>query len=399
MGSVYFTALSGLQACASAINTTGNNLANLDTIGFKGQSDQFNDLVANELDMSGQSAALGTARPLNVTEFLQGGIQSAASPLDAAVSGNGFFVTSGANGPLYTRDGEFQIGQDSAGNTVLLSSSGNPLEGYSIAQNGTASATVGNIVLPVSRAPVATSQLTLSANLNSQTAAGAGTEFDQSIYDAQGAQHTLGLVFTRGNTPGTWVMSAKEDGQLLPTQTTLQFDANGSLTSSSAVAIEANGQNITLPLSGAITQYGAPSSTSTFGADGAPAAAVNGYSIANGGVVYAQCSDGQQMPVAKLAVAGIQNPDSMIEVGSGNYRVTQNTMGYAALSAANGASPYFGDAASMGTQILGSSVEQSNANMATELTNLITYQYAYSANAKALTTADQMSQVLNQLVQ
>src|SRR5579871_185555 len=176
MGSVYFTALSGLQAYAAAISTTGNNLANLDTIGFKGQRDDFNDLVANELDITGQSSALGTARPLNVTQFLQGGLQSTASPLDAAISGSGFFVTSGPNGPLYTRDGAFQIGQDAGGNTLLVSSSGNPLEGYAITPNGSASATMGDILLPESRPPVATSQLTLSANLNAQTAAGASTE-------------------------------------------------------------------------------------------------------------------------------------------------------------------------------------------------------------------------------
>jgi flagellar hook protein FlgE len=405
MGSAYLTALSGLQANTSAINMTGNNLANLDTTGFKSQNASFSDLLANEMEVPGMTTALGTAQPASIYQFQQGAVETGQAPLDAAISGNNnaFFVTESATGPVYTRAGEFQTGPDAAGNNVLLSQSGNVVEGYAIGASGQPSATMGEIVLPTKNNPAPTSRVSVEANLDSSTAAGATTSYRQTIDDAQGQTHTLTLDFTKGTTAGTWTLTAQVDGQAAQGSTTLQFDSSGNLTSPSSVTIDANGQTIAMPLvdgngNGMLTQYASPSALQQFGQNGTVGSAVTGYSIADGGLVTASCADGSTMNVAQLAVAQVGNPETMTALGNGDFRPTTNTMGYKDLSTASGAAPYFGNALSTGTQITGSAIEQSTTNMATQLTNLMVYQQAYQANSQLLTTNDQMQQSLIQLV-
>ena len=405
MGSLYFTALSGLQANSSAIDMTANNLANLNTVGFKSQSASFSDLLANELEVPGMSTALGTAQPVAVLEFLQGAVQTGQGPLDAAIAGNnnGFFVTESAAGPVYTRAGDFQAGLDAAGNQVLLSQSGNAVQGYAVGANGQLSAQMGEIVLPTKTTSAATSQINVQANLDSSTAAGGTTSYSQTIDDAQGGTHTLTLNFTRGTAAGSWTLTAQVDGKATAGSAALQFDASGNLTSPASFNIDANGQTIAMPLvdangKGLLTQYASPTALGLFAQNGTDGTDVTGYSIGDGVLVVASCADGTTMNVARLAVAQIGNPETMTALGSGDFTVTANTMGYKDLATASGAAPYFGNALTTSTQILGSALEQSNTDMAGQLTNLMVYQRAYEANSKALTTNDQMQQELYQLV-
>jgi flagellar hook protein FlgE len=405
MGSAYLTALTGLQANSSAINITANNLANLNTTAYKNQSASFSDLLANEMQVPGTTTALGTAQPAAIWEFQQGALEIGQGSLDAAISNNpdGFFVTEGAAGPVYTRSGSFQTGQDSAGNNVLLSQSGNVLQGYAIGANGQLSTTMGEIVLPTVNNPAATSLISVQANLDSNTVAGATTSFSQTIDDAQGNAHTLTLNFTKGTTAGSWTLTAQVDGQSTTGSASLQFDSSGNLTSPASFNIDANGQSITMPLvdangNGMLTQYATSSTLGQFGQNGTAGSDVTGYAIGNGGLVTASCADGSTINVAQLALATVGNPETMTALGNGDYTPTTNTMGYSALSTASGAAPYFGTAISTGTQITGSALEESTTNMATELTNLMVYQNAYAANSKMLTTNDQMQQDLFALV-
>lgn len=405
MGSVYFTALSGLQANSSAIDMTANNMANLNTVGFKSQSASFSDLLANELEVPGMTTALGTARPVVTLEFRQGAVQTGQGPLDAAIAdnGNGFFVTRSATGPVYTRAGDFQAGLDSAGNHVLLSQSGNAVQGYAIGANGELSTQMSEIVLPAKNTPAATSRVDVQVNLDSTTAAGGATSYSQTVVDAQGGTHTLTLDFTRGETPGNWTLTAQVDGQATPGSAALQFDASGNLTSPASFDVNANGQTIAMPLvdangKGLLTQYDSPTALGLFAQNGKAATVVTGYSIGDGGMVVASCSDGSTMNVARLAVAQIGNPQTMKALGNSDFTVTGNTMGYKDLGTVSGAAPYFGNTLTTGTQIVGSALEQSTTDMAGQLTNLMTFQRAYEANSKALIANDQMQQELYQLV-
>jgi len=384
---------------------TSNNLANMDTTGFKSQSATFSDLLANEMEVPGMTTALGTARPTATREFQQGSVQTGQAPLDAAISNNGnaFFVSeTAAKAPVYTRAGDFQPGTDSAGNIILLSQTGNVVQGYMIGVNGQVSGTMSNIALPTHNTPTATSQIEVQANLDSRAPAGAVASYSQTIDDATGQIHTLTLNFTRGTTAGTWTLTAQVDGQATTDSVQLQFDSTGKLTSPASYAINAGGQAIAMPLvdangNGMLTQFSSPSALAQFAQNGTAGSDVTGYSIGDGGVVVATCSDGSTMNVAQLALAQVANPQTMSALGNGDFTATTNTMGYKDLISASGATPYFGSALNTGTQITGGALEQSTADMSAQLTNLMVYQRAYEANSKALTTNDQMQQDLFQL--
>jgi flagellar hook protein FlgE len=181
----------------------------------------------------------------------------------------------------------------------------------------------------------------------------------------------------------------------------LTFDANGNLTSPTAPAQVplsitglsdgANDLNINWNLAtdnGAgtslITQYAATSAVSASTQDGVPASQVTSVSIANGGAITAQFSDGSQVVVGQLALASVSNPDSLIATGQNNYEVGADT-----------ATPVIGvpGTGTLGA-VEGGSLEASTVDIATEFTNLIVYQNAYEANSKVISTLDQMTQNL-----
>src|SRR5262249_34992776 len=112
MPSNFSTALAGLNAHAAGIDVVGNNLANLNTIGFKPSTVAFRDLVSQSLGAGSTSTetGFGTAPPKVVRQFVQGPIQSSGGPLDAAIQGDGFFIIrNNQGGLLYTRAGNFQV--------------------------------------------------------------------------------------------------------------------------------------------------------------------------------------------------------------------------------------------------------------------------------------------------
>jgi flagellar hook protein FlgE len=228
--------------------------------------------------------------------------------------------------------------------------------------------------------------------------------------DSLGVSHTLTFNFTETG-PGAWNYEVDIPGQDLsggaagtPTAVatgSLAFDQNGNLTSPAApaqVAISATGladgandMNINWNLatedgtgSPLITQYAATSAVSAATQDGVPASLVTQVSIANGGAITAQFSNGNQVVIGQLALASVSNPDSLIAVGQNNYEVGANT-----------ATPVIGVplTGTLGT-VEGGALEDSTVDIATEFTNLIVYQNSYEANSKVISTLDQVTQNL-----
>lgn len=164
------TALSALNAQSTAIDVVGNNLANLDTTGFKAQSTEFYDLVSQTIGGGSETqVGMGVGTPITERVFSQGSIQSTSDPLDVAIQGDGFLVTQNSNGAtLYTRAGN--LTQDANG--TLTDADGNAVQGWS-AVNGVISTAspVGNITIPQGSlsTPVATQNISLSANLDSSS--------------------------------------------------------------------------------------------------------------------------------------------------------------------------------------------------------------------------------------
>lgn len=419
MSSAFSIALSSLQANSDAINTTGNNLANLNTTAFKSSDVDFQTLVSEQLGGGGAQGqyGLGVSSPLNQQNFSQGTITSSDSPLAAAIQGNGFFVVTGANNEqLYTRDGDFTL--NSAG--VLQTQTGENVQGWMTGPNGiNTTEAPGNIVIPTGTvlAPQATQNFSINANLDSnETTSGTGNTFSapMEVVDSLGTEHQLTMTFTQSTTtPNTWTYQVSIPSQdvggaagtqtnLLATPGTITFNSDGTMSTAGGTApvnISVTGladgaANMSMNWNlfnngvGTITQYGQASAVATSSQDGSTGAQFTSVAIQSGGQVVATFSNGQTQVEGQLAMAAIQNPETLENVGNNNYTVS------AATSIPAIGMPQTGGRGS----IVGSSLEGSNTDMATDFTNLIIYQRGYQASSKVITTADQMSQDLLDLI-
>jgi flagellar hook protein FlgE len=411
--SSFSIALSGLTADSAALDVVGNNMANLNTTGYKDSTVSFYDLLQQSVAGGSTQIGGGVSAPQTERIFTQGSIQTTGGNFDGAINGNGFFVVQNpAGNTLYTRAGNFQL--DANGN--LVTATGQFVQGWS-AQNGVVntSGAIGNITIPSNalQTPSATQNIALSLNLDAAGVSGeASGSFSTTVeaVDSLGVSHTLTFNFTEAS-PGTWNYEVDIPGQDLSggtagtpsavAQGQLTFDQNGNLTSPAApatVAISATGlqdgandMNINWNLAteaGAgtplVTQYAAASAVSAATQDGIPASQVTQVSIANGGAITAQFSNGNQVVVGQLALASVSNPDSLIAVGQNNYEVGANT-----------ATPVIGVplTGTLGT-VEGGALEDSTVDIATEFTNLIVYQNSYEANSKVISTLDQVTQNL-----
>ncbi|HUB77910.1 MAG TPA: flagellar hook protein FlgE [Bryobacteraceae bacterium] len=411
MGTAFSTALSALNADSTAIDVVGNNLANLNTTGFKASTVEFSDLMAEQLGTaSGESqVGLGVGQVAAVQNFSQGSITNTGAALDAAIQGNGFFVvTDSNNNQLYTRDGSFQLNSDG----VLQTVTGQDVQGW-MATNGVVNANgpTTNISVPVGSSiqPQATANMSMGINLNSATAVNGTFSAPIQVYDSLGQAHTLTVTFTE-TAPENWNyaitipstdLAAGANNQVA--NGTLTFGSNGQLTNPAAVAppgpqvpinfavpgladgaddlninwnvFDSNGNSL-------ITQYAQASAESNPTQDGFAAGQISQVSIQNGGLVVASYTNGQQVTVGQLAVASIANPTSLADVGDNNLQATAATA-----QAAIGASGAGGN----GT-IQGESLEASTTDMAAEFTNLLSYERSYQAASRVITTADTLAQ-------
>ncbi len=414
MSTSFSTALSALSAMDTAIDVVGNNLANLNTTGFKTSEVCFEDLVTQSLgaDLGETQVGFGVGQPLTVAEFTQGAIQTTDGVLDGAIQGDGFFVVQDPSGNTeYTRAGNFQT--DKSGN--LLTDTGDAVQGW-MADPSTgqidSNAPIGNIVVPTgSLSPgSATANVSVDLNLNSSATADTTSDFSTpiTVYDSLGNSHVLTVDFEKTGTnqwsyqvtaPGADVSggTAGTPYDISGASGTLTFDSNGNLTDPAAgspVNISITGLtdgasdlNINWNLyssAGAptITQYAQSSAESASSQDGLAAGQLDSVGLSNGGQILAKYSNGDQLVVGQVALASIRNPDSLIAVGNNNFELSS-------LSAA----PSIGVPGTGGRgTVVGGSLEASTVDIATEFTNLIVYQSGYEANARVVTTADQLAQ-------
>lgn len=408
------TALSALTADQTAISVTGNNLANLNTTGFKAGTVQFADLMSEMEGVgAGTQVGMGVGQVQTSSLYTQGTTTSTGAPLDAAIQGNGFFVVNepGTGQQLFTRDGAFQLNAKGQ----LETATGELVQGWSaVAGVVNSNGPVSNITVPLGSVIPATPTTNMNAtiNLNSSTAVGATFSAPIQIYDSLGQAHTATITFTQQG-QGNWNYAVNmPDSDFTTPQNgvplasgALQFDGAGNLISPAAgsgpVAISisglADGAN-TLSVnwnlfnsSGSqyITQYAEAPGTSNPQQDGSAAGQVTQVALGNGGIVVATYSNGEQVTIGQVALASIANPQSLLSVGNNNL----------ALSAYSSA-PAIGAANSGGLgQVLAGSLEASTVDIATEFTHLISLQQAYQANSKIVTTVNQLTQSTIALVQ
>lgn len=405
--SAFSTALSGLSANSTALEVVGNNLANLNTAGYKSSEVLFKDVMAD----SSRTAAVGSgvAPPYTNRQFAQGSLQSTSGIFDVGIQGGGLFVLQSPSGQaLYTRDGSFKI--DRSG--LLVTATGEMVQGWT-AVNGVvvASGPVSNLSVAnlAPQAPSATTAMTLNANLNAAAAVGDTFSTAIQVVDSLGVTHNLTEKFTK-TAANAWSYDVSIPGQDVTggtpgTQTSLAtgsltFNSSGNLTSPAAGApvnvatttgltSGAANLNITWSLydpsgNALLTQYAQTSAASASSQNGVQPADVIGVKLTDGGTLVATYSNGKQITLAQVALAAIGNPESLVSAGKNNYQLGPNTLTPSV--GAPGTGPR--------GQIVGGSLEGSNVDLAREFTNLIIYQRGYQANSKAITTQDQITQVL-----
>lgn len=410
----FSTALSALSATSTAIDVVGNNLANLNTPGFKTSQICFRDLVTQSLGagLGETQVGFGTGQPLTVRSFSQGAIETSSGLLDAAIEGDGFFVVQNGAKTEYTRAGNFQA--DKNGN--LLTDTGSQVQGWmtlnpltgAVDTNGP----IGNIIVPVGslKPPTPTTNFSVDLNLDATSAANATSDktIPMTVYDSLGNAHVLSLNFEKTGA-NQWSYAVQIPGADVTAGTagtpyditgaagTLTFDTSGNLTNPPAgtpIVFDITGfsdgagdMNLTWdPYTAAgaarITQFGQPSASSASSQNGSPAAQLVHVGLADGGGILAQYSNGDQVVVGQVAMASIRNPDTLIAAGNNTFQLSART-----------ATPTIGTPGTGGRgNIVGGRIEASTVDIATEFTNLIVYQRGYEANSRVVNTADQLSQ-------
>ncbi|MBA3974774.1 MAG: flagellar hook protein FlgE [Candidatus Solibacter sp.] len=404
----FSTALSALGAHTTAVDVVGNNLANLNTPGYKASVVSFSDLVTQSLGagLGTTQVGFGVARPTTIRQFSQGAIQASSGPLDVAIQGDGFLVVKDPNtsAQLYTRGGNLQVNK--AGQ--LVTATGFRVQGWNEV-NGVLDTTqpATDVFVPVGslRTPVATQNISFDLNLDATGTTGPPpTTFNSSIevFDSLGVSHVVSVQFAKTANPGEWSYSltfpdADVASPITPVAGTIQFNSSGKLQTPDALTappsititgLNSGADNMTVNwnlwngLAPRLTQYSQPSAVAANAQDGFGAAQLIRVGIGDGGVVLAQYSNGQQVGVGRLAMCSVRNPESMIAVGNNNFQLS-----------ARSALPAIGVAGTGGRgQILGGSVEFSTVDIAREFTNLIVLQRGYQANARVVTAVDEISQ-------
>ena len=392
--------LSGLEATSSLLNNIANNLANLNTDGYKDQNLSFADIFNQVQATSGNGDPIQTGTGVQVegttANFSNGTLSATGVASNMALRGNGFFVVQSANGTSYTRAGDFTV--NSSGQ--LSTQSGELVMGYQ-ATDGAIS--TSGILAPISvnqastMPGVASTSFQMNTNLDSSAAAGTTFSTPITVYDTLGTAQTLNVQYTN-TSPNNWsytvtMPASATGGTGNPTTLAsgaLVFNSSGQLTSPSGTVAGINitgladgaaPMNLTWNLNDAsgnpsITQQNATSATATTNQDGYGVGSLTGYSVMPDGTVEGQFSNSKTLALGQVAVASFSNTQGLTQVGQNDYKA----------SFASGAAVVGQAGAGGNGTITGGSVEASNVSLADEFAKMIVAQQGYQANAKALTT-------------
>ncbi len=396
-------ALTGLQSDSTALNTIGNNLANLNSTAYKGQTTTFEDLFYQQIGTDGSNdpvqVGVGTKVSGTSTSFAQGTISTTANSTDLALSGNGFFVVQQAGVQSLTRAGDFQL--DASGNLTTID--GASVMGFP-AVNGVAgqSTVLTPLAIPIgeTESAQATTNVAVSMNLNSSAATGSTFSSPVTVYDTLGDSHVATVTYTKASdTSWTYAVtlpSGDSTGTALNSTGTLTFDSTGTLVSptSNVAAVTFPGMSdgssdmsfsLNLYNAAGVPTVGQSSSANNVSAssqDGYASGSYESFAVDSDGIVTASFSNSHSTVVGQVAVASVTNVEGLTRTGSNNFQ-TSIASGTAVIGVAG-----TGGRATIEDDAL----EQSNIDISTEFSNLIVAQRAFEANSKTVTTFDTVTQ-------
>lgn len=419
MSTALFTAVTGLRAHQTRLDVVASNIANVNTVGYRGSRVLFQDLFSQTL--SGGSAPVGTfggANPLQVglgvqlgsidVNHSQGSLVTTGISSDLAIQGNGFFVLSDGAGVRYSRDGSFSINS----NGVLIDpATGLRVQGFLADDTGVIpeDATVSDIVIPVGGTGIvrATTTATMIGNLNSDTAVGSTVTRSAEVFDSLGTSRLVSLVFTKTATDNEWTWDATFDNAGTPETVgsgTLVFNPDGTLLSGSPGAISITNAQLGNPPAppadpfafsmdfAAVTQLSTGGDTTSDIAlrnqDGFPRGVLESFIIGSNGELNGIFSNGLTQTLGQVALATFSNLGGLVRDGR-NFFVETPASGVAQVG-----TPGSGG---RGT-VAGGVLESSNVDLGTEFSELIITQRGFQANARTITAADTLLQETVNLV-
>jgi flagellar hook protein FlgE len=410
-----FAGVSALRNQQTMMDVIGNNIANVNTVGFKSSRATFSELYAQTLQGATRpSATTGGTNPMQVglgmsistvdTTFSQGNIESTGGEWDLALKGAGFFVLNNNGEQLYTRAGNFST--DALGR--LASGSGGILQGKMADSQGVipAGTNLQDITIDksIKSRAQATTSVQYSGNLNSNAAIGDTAVARTTIYDSLGNPMLLTLTFTKtGNNAWDWAASipdpANTNTQMSVGTGTVTYNSDGTLQTLTGSPIAITPTDGADPLSvefdfgtasaaapgvfSGITQSNATSSITARNQDGYTSGTLTSMSIGQDGVITGSFSNGKSLDIAQIMIAEFNNPSGLVRAGVNCYGVSGNS-GTAAVVEADGSTNVFYQG----------SLEQSNVDLADEFTKMITAQRGYQASARVITTSDEFLQEL-----
>lgn len=417
-----YTGVSGMAAQGEALGVISDNIANANTIGFKASRAEFQDIISKNLkgilggNQIGRGVKIGAVNPI----LTQGNVDATEKVTDLAVSGDGYFKVRGSDGDSFTRDGSFHFDREG----YLVTNDNQRVQGFQADEKGNILNKLDDIKFPRALIPAkGTTEIKLDLNLDSRMEAtknfNAKDPYSTShystgveMYDSQGNKHLLSMFFNkvgdrqwefRGLVDGKEVSGGEEGVMSEVCKGKLEFTVDGKLDSQELTESNFNfkggalqNQQVKLDFGDAIKeggkgldgtkQYGKNSDLISWNQDGAAAGTITSLSFNDEGNLTAVYSNGQAADLAQIALAKFENPEALFKVGNNRLKESRDSGG-----------PSLGAPGSSGRgKLFAKSLERSTVDLATEFVNMIQNQRGFQANAKTITTTDEL---LNEVIQ
>jgi flagellar hook protein FlgE len=384
-----YSGISGLRSHQTMLDVTGNNIANVNTTGFKASQIQFQDTLSQVVqNAGGAQAGNGGTNPAQVglgvkvagitTNFTQGASQLTGRSTDMMIQGDGFFMVRKGAETFYTRAGSFDF--DSTGQMVLPGE-GALVQGWLAGPGGVidANGPLTDLRVPAGTLMGANASTGAIFEGNIQADAVTGTTMERTIelFDDTGNARELALTFTKSATG--WTMSATDGTSTYPA-TPLTFNATtGAITSPTTFAVG----TVTVDMT-TVTGFAGVDSIAKKSQDGYAAGTLQSFALAADGTITGAFSNGLKQAIGKLAMGSFTNPSGLAKAGGSLYRTSVNS-----------GDAQIGEAATGGRgSLAGGALEMSNVDLSSEFTNLIVAQRGFQANSRVITTSDELLQEL-----
>lgn len=406
-----FAGVSGLKNHQTRMDVVGNNISNVNTVGFKGSRATFAEMMNQTIQgaqspqdnrggVNPQQIGLGVDLASIDTDQTQGSLESTGIETDLAVDGDGFFRVNDGQQDLYTRAGNFTV--DEGGNLVS-SSNGYKVQGWTADDDGEINTndTVGDLEIPIgdSISGQATKTARFTGNLDSEADDGTTRTTTVEVYDSLGASHTVelglekegdndwgvNLTSINGEDPDNYDaeldinknLEFNNDGNFSSGDNTLQFDPGGGAKTDQEVELDFS----------RLSQSAGEFSIDGSAEDGYEYGFLDSFGIDNRGIINGNYTNGINQQIGQVGLANFSNPSGLVKEGETIFRESQNS-----------GEAQFGEATVGGRgEIAPGTLEMSNVDLAEQFTNMIVTQRGFQANSRSITTSDEMLQELTNL--